>query len=52
MLDSFYDPESIGIMDEEGSSYELEQVKKISEAISSKNGHYYVLLATFRGRKT
>ena len=42
-LDNFYDLESIGI-EEEGSSYELEQVQNFSDSISFQDGHYYVHL--------
>ena len=39
-LDNFYNLESIGI-EEEGSSYELEQVQNFSDSISFQDGHYY-----------
>ena len=42
-LDNFYYLESIGI-EEEGSSYELEQVQNFSDSISFQDGHYYVRL--------
>ena len=42
-LDNFCNLESIGI-EEEGSSYELEQVQNFSDSISFQDGHYYVHL--------
>ena len=42
-LDNFYNLESIGI-EEEGSSYELEQVQNFRDSISFQDGHYYVHL--------
>ena len=42
-LDNFYNLESIGIEDE-GSSYELEQVQNFSDSISFQDGHHYVHL--------
>ena len=42
-MDNFYNLESIGI-EEEGSSYELEQVQNFSDSISFQDGHYYVHL--------
>ena len=40
-LDNFYNLEYI---EEEGSSYELEQVQNFSDSISFQDGHYYVHL--------
>ena len=43
-LDSFYKLESIGIKDEDSSSYDDRQVDKFSESISLRDNHYYVKL--------
>ena len=43
-LDNFYNLESIGIKDEDDSSFDLQQIQDFSDSISFKDGHYHVVL--------